>query len=98
MTGFELQTSGIRSDRSTNWATTTAPSPPLFKTISNLMQLELSRTLFNRAYTIRYFKRWLELSVLPVHLFYLKAILRDNWVNLENSTNFNVPASSTTHD
>ena len=24
MTGFELQTSGIGSDRSTNWATTTA--------------------------------------------------------------------------
>ena len=24
MTGFELRTSGIRSDRSTNWATTTA--------------------------------------------------------------------------
>ena len=27
MTGFELRTSGIRSDRSTNWATTTAPNP-----------------------------------------------------------------------
>ena len=26
MTGFEPQTSGIGSDRSTNWATTTAPA------------------------------------------------------------------------
>ena len=28
MTGFEPRTSGIRSDRSTNWATTTAPFFP----------------------------------------------------------------------
>ena len=26
MTGFEPRTSGIRSDHSTNWATTTAPN------------------------------------------------------------------------
>ena len=37
MTGFELQTSGVGSNRSTNWATTTArtpePEPPLLSII-----------------------------------------------------------------
>ena len=30
MTGFKFQTSGIRNDRSANWATTTAPLGLLF--------------------------------------------------------------------
>ena len=36
MTGFELQTSGIASNRSTNWATTTGTRDPSRKSISNL--------------------------------------------------------------
>ena len=40
-TGFELQISGIRSDRSTNWATTTAPYVFLQSMLSSFSMLKL---------------------------------------------------------
>ena len=41
MTGFELQTSGIGSDRSTNWATTTAQMCFVLKLVFILFNYEL---------------------------------------------------------
>ena len=37
MTGVELRTSGIKSNRSTNWATTTSPNILFYVKIFNLL-------------------------------------------------------------